>query len=57
MTEYTTLLEEALESWMYVREGVIDELRNIPEKDVGFRPHPESRSVGSSRSTSSSRGS
>lgn len=45
MTEYTTLLEEALESWMSVREGVVDELRNIPENDVGFRPHPESRSV------------
>lgn len=45
MKEYTTLLEEALEAWTYVREGVIAELRNIPEKDFGFRPHPESRSV------------
>ena len=45
MKEYTTLLEEALEAWTYVREGVIDELRNIPERDIGFRPHPESRTV------------
>ena len=45
MKSYTTLLEEALEAWTYVRQGVIDELRNIPEKDVGFRPRPESRSV------------
>ena len=45
MKSYTTLLEEALEAWTDVRQGVIDELRNIPEKDVGFRPRPESRSV------------
>ena len=45
MNDYTTLLEEALEAWTYVREGVIDELRNIPEKQVNFRPRPESRSV------------
>ena len=45
MKEYTTLLEEALESWTDVREGVMAELRNIPEKEMGFRPHPESRSV------------
>ena len=45
MKGFTTLLEEALEAWTYVREGVIDELRNIPERDLGFRPHPESRTV------------
>jgi uncharacterized damage-inducible protein DinB len=45
MTTYTTLLEEALEAWQYVRQGVMAELRNIPEKFVGFRPRPESRSV------------
>jgi uncharacterized damage-inducible protein DinB len=45
MKDYTTILEEALEAWTDVRQGVIDELRNIPEKDVGFRPRPESRSV------------
>ena len=45
MKTYSTLLEEALEAWTYVREGVMDELRNIPERDIAFRPHPESRSV------------
>lgn len=45
MTEYTTILEETLEAWHYTRAGVIDELRNIPEKDMAFRPRPESRSV------------
>ena len=45
MIAYTTLLEGALEAWTDVRRGVIDELRNIPEKEVDFRPRPESRSV------------
>lgn len=45
MNDYTTLLEEALEAWTYVRQGVIDELRNIPGRNVDFRPHPESRNV------------
>lgn len=45
MTEYTTLLEETLEAWGYTRAGVVDELRNIPEKDLGFRPNPASRTV------------
>lgn len=46
MTTYTTILEEALEAWEYTRQGVIDELRNLPEKSMGFRPSPESRTVG-----------
>ena len=45
MTEYRTLLEEGLEAWELVREGVVDELKNLPEKDLGFRPSAESRSV------------
>lgn len=45
MTDYTTLLEEALEAWEYTRDGVIAELRNIPEKSLGFRPGGESRTV------------
>ncbi len=45
MTENTTLLEETLENWGFARQGVIDELRNIPEKHLGFRPRPESRTV------------
>ncbi len=45
MTRYTTLLEETLEAWGYTRAGVIDELRNLRDKDIGFRPSLESRTV------------
>ncbi|MCI0696585.1 DinB family protein [candidate division KSB1 bacterium] len=45
MTVYKSLLEEALEAWAYTRQGVIDEVENIPEKDFGFRPTPKNRSV------------
>lgn len=45
MKKYTTLLEEALEAWEFTREGVIDELQSLPEKDLGFRPGEKSRSV------------
>lgn len=45
MKEYATLLEEALESWEFTREGVIDELQSLPEKDFGFKPTEKSRSV------------
>jgi uncharacterized damage-inducible protein DinB len=43
MTARTTVLEEALEAWRYTRDGVIDELRNLPDKDLSFRPAPDSR--------------
>ncbi len=42
---YANVLEEALEAWDFARRGVIDELKNIPEKDLAFRPRPESRTV------------
>jgi uncharacterized damage-inducible protein DinB len=45
VTEYKTILEEALEAWSFTRQGVIDEVRNIPEKHLGFRPREESRTV------------
>ena len=45
MAARTTLLDEALEAWMFAREGVLDELRNIPEKDLSFRPSAEARSA------------
>jgi uncharacterized damage-inducible protein DinB len=45
MKDYTNLLEEALEAWEYTRNGVIDELQNLPDKDLGFRPSEKSRSV------------
>jgi len=45
MKEYATLLEEALEAWGYTREGVIDEVQALPEKDLSFKPGEKSRSV------------
>jgi len=43
MQTFTSLLEEALESWDWVRRGVIDEIRNLGDDDLAFRPHPKSR--------------
>lgn len=40
-----SLLEEALEAWRDARQGVIDEVRNIPAEHFDFRPTPEVRSV------------
>ena len=45
MEKYTTLLEETLESWQGARNGVIEELANIPELHWDFRPVKEVRSV------------
>jgi uncharacterized damage-inducible protein DinB len=41
----TSLLEEALEAWQYTRAGVIEEVENLSEADLRFRPHAESRTV------------
>ena len=41
----TSLLDEALEAWEYTRSGVIDEIRNLSDADLQFRPHAESRSA------------
>lgn len=40
-----SLLEEALEAWSDVREGLIAEVENIPADHFDFRPSPHSRSV------------
>jgi uncharacterized damage-inducible protein DinB len=45
MLTYRNLLEEALESWTDARQGLIDEVRNIPAKRFDFRPTPDIRSV------------
>jgi uncharacterized damage-inducible protein DinB len=42
---YRSLLEEALEAWAAVREGVIAELEGIPADRFDFRPAEASRSV------------
>lgn len=40
-----SLLEETIEAWDDVRNGVIAEAENIAPKDFAFRPTEESRSV------------
>lgn len=40
-----SFLEETLEAWREVREGIVAELENIPEDKFDFRPTPESRTV------------
>jgi uncharacterized damage-inducible protein DinB len=39
------MLEETLEAWSDVRQGLIEELENIPDDRFDFRPTPETRSV------------
>lgn len=40
-----SVLDEVLEAWAFTRTGVIEEARNLPEKDFGFRAAEKSRSV------------
>lgn len=40
-----SLLEETLEAWSDARQGLIDEVENVPADRFDFRPTPESRSV------------
>ncbi len=40
-----SFLEETLEAWRDVREGIVEEVENIPEDKFDFRPAPESRTV------------
>lgn len=45
MPEFANVLDETLEGWWDVRNGLIDEVRNIPASKFDFRPTPEVRSV------------
>jgi len=45
MKNFTTLLEETLEAWQDARQGVIEELQNIPAEKWDFRPVPGVKSV------------
>lgn len=40
-----TPLAEALEAWDDIRQGLIDEVENIPAERFDFRPSPDTRSV------------
>ena len=43
---FQSILDEVLEAWRYTRAGVIDEIKNLSEVDLTFRPHAESRTAG-----------
>jgi uncharacterized damage-inducible protein DinB len=38
-----SLLGEALDAWAYARQGVVAEVRNLPESAFDFRPHAQAR--------------
>ncbi len=40
-----SFLEETLEAWRDAREGLIEEVENLPEEALDFRPTPDVRSV------------
>src|SRR5690349_7637426 len=41
----TSLLDEFLEAWAYTRDGVIREVRNLPESALDYRPADASRNA------------
>ena len=45
MATLDSFLEESLHAWRDVREGIIDEVANIPEEKLDFRPTPEVKDV------------
>ncbi len=45
MAAPSSFLEETLGAWRDVREGIIEEVRNIPADRFDFRPTPEVKSV------------
>lgn len=45
MSGFESFLDETLDAWWDTRQGIIDEVRNIPARQFEFRPTPEVRSV------------
>jgi uncharacterized damage-inducible protein DinB len=45
MPGFVSLLDETIEGWWDVRNGLIAEVNNIPAAKFGFRPVPQVRSV------------
>lgn len=45
MNHLDSFLEETLEAWRDARQGIIDELRNIPAGKLDFRPAEGTKSV------------
>jgi uncharacterized damage-inducible protein DinB len=44
-TKSTSIMDEALEAWAYTREGVMAEVRNLPESALDFKPSEASRTT------------
>ena len=45
MPRHHSLLDEMLEAWNFTRQGVIAEVRNLPEKALAFKPADASRTA------------
>ena len=45
MSYLDSFLTETLEAWRDVREGIVEEVENIPAGEFDFRPTPETKSV------------
>jgi uncharacterized damage-inducible protein DinB len=45
MSGFDSFLDETLEAWRDARQGIIEEVRNIPANKFDFRPTPETKSV------------
>jgi uncharacterized damage-inducible protein DinB len=45
MQHLASFLDETLEAWQDVRQGIVDEVKNIPARKLDFRPTPATRSV------------
>ena len=45
MPTLDSFLEESLQAWRDAREGIINEVENIPEDKLKFRPTPEVKDV------------
>jgi uncharacterized damage-inducible protein DinB len=44
-TRSMSVLDELLEAWRYTRNGVIAEIRNLPESALDFKPSEQSRTT------------
>src|SRR5438128_1668704 len=44
-TRSKSLIDEALEAWAYTRQGVMAEMKNLPESALDFKPSEASRTT------------
>ncbi len=45
MSDFKSILDEALEAWQGIRQHLVDEVENIPEDQLDYRLTPSSRSA------------